>query len=185
MKQQILFVLVVLAAPTVGAVEDQLLSAAPVDEALKMQAAGVEEAVVLEWVKARPAFAELDAAAVKRLRDGKIPEAVVQAMIHRGGLRPELGYNFVRTYDVPRIGSETSKAILTPLDYELADRPEALKDYQDLMRYVYREPFPFYRYVYLTPSCPYSYPYSYYRPPPYYYPLHSFLYGANRFRCYP
>jgi len=177
--------LAALLIPAVSA-EETPLPPAPLEELFKLHSSGVGDEVLLAWLEAQAPFAALDIAAVKRLRDAKVPEAVTQTLIQRGGQRPSDAVSFLRVYQVTQLSMpERSKSLLTEADYEGLEHLGVAR-VLETSRYVYRD-------VYLR-SRPnvldaYPFPYSRYRAlpyaaSPYYYPRHNYLYGAYRYPYY-
>lgn len=84
--QKIWFVAVFIFCAHAWAAEgDRTLQAVPADEAARLVKAGLGESVLLAWVAALEPYAAVSADAMIKLKEAKVPEKVIEALVRRGG----------------------------------------------------------------------------------------------------
>jgi len=120
----------ILGAGAWAAEDDQALRTVPVDEAARLVQAGLGEDVLLAWAAALEPYASVSADTIIKLKDAKVPEKVIAALVRRGGAAQRAAADdvLISRYEVP--AARTSRQAET--------RREYTRD--DAVRYTYAEP---------------------------------------------
>lgn len=159
--------------------------AAPVADLIKLSENGLSEDVQIAWIEVQPPYAPVSAEAIVKLKDSKLGEKVMEAFVREGSDATAQRKRdaakggevvFVKTYEVMRLSSLSSRPVITPADYLQADRSDGVHVAESVVRYTFLDSsvlYPAAQYGTPTIGTPvpvsYAFPYSWYRAQPTYY----------------